>query len=215
MNDDWRLRIELHDDGAAKRLGKLLTDGELENELERSFQTQVVVSVDGPEVFCYAGSREQAQAAQTLIARLAGEHGWAPEVQLTRWHPTAERWEDPDVPLPADAEQREREREARVADERTESEQQGYPEFEVRVELASHGDARALAERLDAEGIPCVRRSRYVLIGATDEDAAQALAERIRGELPADAPVSVEGNMRAIYGDLPPSPFSVLGGLGG
>ena len=48
-----------------------------------------------------------------------------------------------------------------------------------------------------------------------DEDSAQALAERLRGESPSGAVVTVEANRRAIYDNRLWSPFSVLGGLGG
>ena len=47
MNDDWRLHIDLHDDGIAHRLGESLQAEELEHDLERSFADKVVVSVDG------------------------------------------------------------------------------------------------------------------------------------------------------------------------
>ena len=63
MNDDWRLHIDLHDHGFAHRLGETLQAEELEHDLERSFHDKVVVSVDGTDVFCYAGSRAQAEAA--------------------------------------------------------------------------------------------------------------------------------------------------------
>ena len=42
----------------------------------------------------------------------------------------------------------------------------------------------------------------------------RALAERLSAEAPAGAKVTVEGNQRAIYDNLPRSPFAVLGGLG-
>ena len=63
MNDDWRLRIDLHENGLAHRLGELLGAEELEHDLERSFHDRVVVSVDGAEVFCYTGTRPQAERA--------------------------------------------------------------------------------------------------------------------------------------------------------
>jgi hypothetical protein len=51
--------------------------------------------------------------------------------------------------------------------------------------------------------------------GATDEDSAKALAERIRNEAPAGSRVKVEGTWAAAYAERPPNPFAVLGGLGG
>ena len=49
----------------------------------------------------YAGEREQADRAAKAIRAIAAEHGWEVELELKRWHPTAEEWEDPDKPLPA------------------------------------------------------------------------------------------------------------------
>jgi hypothetical protein len=215
MNDDWRLRIELHEHGLAHQLGELLAAAELEHDLEASFHDRVVVSVDGSEVFCYAGTRAQAQAAAQLIRQLAAQHGWEVEVELTHWHPTSEEWEDPDEPLPHTAGELEQEHEERVAQERDESAKQGYPEFEVRIQSASRGEAAELADRLSHEGVPNLHRWSYVLVGATDEDSAEALAQRLRGEVPPGTAVTVERNQRAIYDDRPWSPFSVLGGLAG
>ncbi len=73
MNDDWRLHIDLHDEGFAHRLGERLQAEELEHDLERSFADKVVVSVDGHDVFCYAGTRAQAEAAQRLIEKLIAD----------------------------------------------------------------------------------------------------------------------------------------------
>lgn len=215
MNDDWRLRIDLHDGGFAHRLRDMLSAEELEHDLESSFHDRVVVSVDGPEVFCYAGTRSQAEAAEQVVRKLAADHGWALDIELAHWHPTAEEWQDPDAPLPGEDAAGTVERAERIADQRAESEEQGYPDYEVRVQCASRGDAGALSDRLEQEGLPNVHRWSYVLIGATDEDAANQLAERIRGEVPAGTPVTVETNQRAIYDHLPRSPFTILGGLGG
>jgi hypothetical protein len=215
MSDDWRLRIDLQEEGFAHQLGETLEAEEIEHDLERSFHERVVVSVNGAEVFCYAGSREQAERAEELIRRLAADHTWPIDVELSHWHPVAEEWQDPDAPEPTTPAAVEEEREERVEDEREESAVQGYPEMEVRVQLASRGDARHLSERLEAEGIPSIHRHNYVLIGATDEDSARALADRLRGEVPEGTPIAVEANRRAIYDHRVWSPFSVLGGLGG
>ncbi len=215
MNDDWRLRIDLHDHEQARELTELLRSHEVEDDLQQAFHDRVVVSVDGPEVFCYAGTREQAQLAEQVVRRLTGGRDWEPEFELSHWHPTAEQWEDPDEPLPESDEDVDRERRERVAQERADSLAQGYPEFEVRVQCATRADAADLAERLEHEGIPIVHRWSYVLVGALDEDSAAALAERLRAEAPAGSAVTVEGNLRAVYDERPWRPFSVLGGLAG
>ncbi len=45
--------------------------------------------------FLYSGTREQLEGAQHLIGALAHQHGWVVTVDLKRWHPAAEDWEDP------------------------------------------------------------------------------------------------------------------------
>ncbi len=100
MSDDWRLRIELADEDEAADLAERLSKFDLPHELQASFRDRVVVSHDGSEVFCYADTREQAEAAERAIGALASERGWHVAPELHRWHPAAERWEDPDAPLP-------------------------------------------------------------------------------------------------------------------
>lgn len=216
MSDDWRLRIELASPEDARTLAHRLSDRELEHDLERTHGETVIVSADDAELFCYCGTRRQAEAAQRLIGAIAGREGWSPEIELRRWHPLAERWEDPDRPMPADPDDAEAasERSERLADERAESAQQGYPEFEVRVQLRSRRDAGELSERLDADGIAHVRRWSTILVGAVDEAAAAQLADRLRARAPDGAEVTVGLNDRVLF-DAMPHPFAVLGGLAG
>jgi hypothetical protein len=214
MNDDWRLHIDLREHGFAHRLGEALQAEELEHDLERSFRDKVVVSVDGGDVFCYAGSRAQAEAAQRLIERLIADQGWEAEVDLRHWHPQAERWEPADEPEPVDPAQAAAEHAERIADERAQSAEQGYPEYEVRVQARSRGDARDLVQRLEGDGITAIHRWSVVLIGANDSDAAEALAQRLRDENPG-LEIAVELNGREVWKDLPGNPFAVLGGLAG
>jgi hypothetical protein len=215
MNDDWRLRIDLHEHSFAHQLSEMLGAVEIEHELERSFRDRVVVSVDGSEVFCYSGTRAQAEAAGQLIRELIARHEWDADIELAHWHPVAEQWEPPDEAEPDSAAAAARERAERTAAERAESAQQGYPEFEVRIECGSRGEAGELSDTLEQEGIPNVHRWSYVLIGATDEESAQRLAERLRNEVPAAKQITVELNLRAVWEERPGNPFAVLGGLAG
>jgi hypothetical protein len=214
MNDDWRVRVDLHDHGFAHRLGESLQAEELESDLRRSFADRVVISVDGNEMFLYAADRTQAEAAQQLVGRIAADHGWKLDTELRRWHPIAEIWEDPDNPEPMTAGQERTEDAIRNAGERRESAEEGYPAIEVRVTCRSRGEAAALSERLDGEGIANVHRWNWVLVGARDEDDGNAVAERLRDELPG-AEIAVESNMRAVWDSRPPNPFAWLGGLAG
>jgi hypothetical protein len=215
MNDDWRLRIVLPGWKEAKELADLLHGGNIEHELDDGFQNHVMVSLDDDdnEVFAYAGTREQADKASAAITGVISQHGWSATPELKRWHPVAERWEDPDVPLPADPASTDAEHGELIADEQKES--AGNPEFEVRVTLKSHRDAQQLAEQLEAQGTPFVRRWRYIVVGAADEDSAKSLAERLKVQAPPDAETTVELTRTALDETLPPNPFRFFGGLGG
>jgi hypothetical protein len=215
MSDDWRLRISLHEGGHAHKLTEHLEASELEHDLETTFHDRLVVSRDGEELFCYAGSREQIEGAQDVVRALATEHGWHPELELRRWHESAEQWEDPDLPVAQDDAERAAEHGELVQREREEIEERGYPEFEVRVQFASHHEAVAFAKKLTQEGLPTVRRWKYLVIATTDEDAANALAARIRTEAGPGSTVIVEGSGQVAYDERPPNPFWFLGGLGG
>jgi hypothetical protein len=215
MSDDWRLRIALHQDGVAHELAERLDASELEHELEASFHDRLVVSRDGDELFCYAGTRDEAEAAQKLVRSIAAEHGWRAEYELRHWHESAEQWQEPDVPLPQTDAERAGEHAALIQREREEFKEQGQPEFEVRVQFASHRDAVAFAETLRQEGLPTARRWKYLVVGAADQDSADALAARLRDEAPPGTTVTAEGSGSAAYKERPSSPFWFLGGLGG
>jgi hypothetical protein len=214
MSDDWRLRIEVHEPRRARRLLQHVDASELEHELETAFHNRVIVSNEGSTVFFYTGERGQAERARQVAVRFADEQGWEVDLELRHWHPAAEAWEDPDKPLPTDDAELAAEHAELIADERRQT-LAGSPEFEVRVELASRADAVRLSERLRAEGLPNVQRFKYVIVGALDEDAANALARRIRAEAPEGSVVRAEGTLAAALTEGGASnPFAVFGGLG-
>jgi hypothetical protein len=215
MNDDWRLQVDLREENHARALTERLDAQQLQHDLSEAFHDRVIVTRDGARVFLYAGTREQAERARDVIQAEARQHRWTLEVDFRRWHPTAEEWEDPDKPLPENDVAKLAEREALMAREREETARSGHPEFEVRVDLPSRHAAVELSEQLRKEGLPTVHRWRYLLVGATDEDSAKALAERIRNEAPTGSRARVEGTWAAAYAERPPNPFAVLGGLGG
>jgi hypothetical protein len=215
MNDEWRLQIDLHDEGHALPLVERLDARELEHELSSAFADRVIVSRDGARLFLYAGTREQAEAARDLIAALDERHGWSADDELARWHPETLEWEAPDTPPAADDVAAAAGHEALVASERQASERSGEPGFEVRVDLPSHEAAERFAELLRAEGLPAVRRWKYLVVGADDEDAAKALAARLEAEAPAGSRVGAEGSGRVAWAERPPNPFAIFGGLGG
>jgi hypothetical protein len=214
MNDDWRVQIDLEESVTEELLGHIEAR-EMEDDVGTAFHDRVIVSRDDDRLFLYAGTREQAEQAREFILREAQKDEVEVRTELRHWHPVAEEWEDPDKPLPDDDAARAAEHAELIAEERKETEERGYPEFEVRVDLPSWHDAGELSERLRGEGIPSVHRWKYVLVGATDEDAAKQLASRIEAEVPAGSSVRVEGTWKAAFKEAPSNPFAVFGGLGG
>src|SRR5579862_9551968 len=100
MSDDWRLRVGLVDEGAARALTERLDAERLSEDVSTAFGDQLIVSGDGSNVLVYAGERTQADLAANTIRTIAAQHGWEVELELKRWHPEAEEWEDADKPLP-------------------------------------------------------------------------------------------------------------------
>jgi len=214
MNDDWRLQVDFRADGAVDALHDRLDAQELEHDLSEAFHDRVIVSRNGTTLFLYAGDREQAEKVRELVIRLTAEDEEEVEIDFRRWHPLSLEWEPADEPLPEDAAAMAAEHQEKIAKEREETEEQAYPRYEVQVEMPSRDEADAFADRFRSEGLPTVRRWHVVLIGVADEDAAAALAERVRGEVPAGAKVAVAGTLREAEDDMP-SPFALLRALGG
>jgi len=212
MTDDLRLTVSLQEEQEALSVLEGLRELELEGEGE--FRERVIVSHEGPRVFLYADTEERIEHARELVDDVLSERGLGAIVTLTRWHPIEQRWEDSRLPLPRTPEEREAERRIRLERETTESLESGYAEWEVRIELPSHEQTVLLAERLESEGIPVVRRFTYVLVGAANEDEARALADRLREEAPAGARVLVEPGGQMVWEVAPRNPFVVFGGLG-
>jgi hypothetical protein len=216
MDDDWRLQIDLDDDGIGGEIADHLRAAELEHDLAVEIGRRVIVSHEGERIFLYAGDRGQLDSAQAVIQQYLDKKGWQAKVELRHWHPDSSEWEDPAAPEPTTDAERAAEHEQLIETEGEETAARGgRAEFEVRVEFPSHAEARDFAEKLEEEGLQPVRRWRYMVVGAADEDAAKELAERIRAEAPADAEVKTEYSLREIYDEQPPNPFFFLGGLAG
>jgi hypothetical protein len=216
MDDDWRLQIDLEDDGLGGEIADHLRSAELEHDLAVDIGRRVIVSHEGERIFLYAGDREQLDRAQGVIQKYIDSKGWEAKLELRHWHPVANEWEDPDKPLPTTEAEKQAEHEELMETEDEESAaRHGRAEFEVSVKFPTQHEAREFAKKLKDEGLQPVRRFHYMVVGAADEDAAKELAERIRAEAPADAEVKAEYSLREIYDEQPPNPFFFLGGLAG
>ncbi len=192
MADDWRVTATLHEEGLVERLLDGLHRHEVRQDVVERLGNRVAVSTGPTHVFIYADSEGAAHEAERIVQELGEAHELEPEVAVHRWHPLEERWEEASVPLPQTEAERRVEHERLEQDETEESQRTGLAEWEVRVELEAHHDAVALADKLGAEGMQPVRRWRYLVVGANNEDEAKELAERLRSEAPPNSTITVE-----------------------
>lgn len=213
VHDDWRLRITLAGPEHAEKLTARLEAAELTDEIAHELGDAIVVSRDGRDVFLYADTHAALETTERIVRTDLAGHEWNADVVASRWHEDAEDWEPADAPLARTAAQREAERARLMQREDAEAVANG-PEFEARAVLPTHRAARELSERLTRAGVPNVRRWRYVLVGAADEDAAREWAERLRTESPPGTAVTVEGTF-AYVERAAPTRFKAVAALGG
>jgi hypothetical protein len=117
------------------------------------------------------------------------EHHFQAGFAIHRWHPIEERWEDPDVAMPRTKAERQAEHQRLLADEAAECLAAGVAQWQVRAEFPSHQQAVAVAAKLRSQGHTVIRRWKFLVAGASNEDEARELATQIRWEAPADATV--------------------------
>jgi hypothetical protein len=95
MNDDWRVQVTCPTTATAANLSELLREGDFQHSLQDAAGERVVVSVDGHELFLYAGTRAQAdRATEAVKSLIASAH---------RAAPLASRFRAMDRRRPADA----------------------------------------------------------------------------------------------------------------
>jgi hypothetical protein len=192
--DDYRIRIRIEDEragGLLERLGLGLSDdaADLARDLEAR---RLAVSRDADEIFVYTGTYDEAERARSVIQAELGDDGVAAVTgSIEHWLDEEDRWSD-DPPGETWEE---------------EAIERGFAPWEVRVTLASHGDARAMADRLEQEGYGVERRWQFLIVGTASKEEAEALAARVHGE--------VEPGGELIWETVPGNPFAVFGGLGG
>ena len=169
MSDDWRLTVELAEEGNAPGLVNSLRELELEDAHRARVGDRVVVSQDEGNVFLYADTEERARQVNALVQERLAELGFEADVALTRWHPVEQRWEDASVPLPESEEEWQAEHERLQADEAADSAATGHAAWEVRAVLPTHEDTVSLAGRLRQlrdRGLPEVPSTRLLVLAA-------------------------------------------------
>jgi len=176
--EEWRVEVELSDEGHGLSLGERLRTLDLDDEARKRLGDRVVVTRDGSRMFLYARSPDEASAAAEVIRSLASEDGIEAKTELTRWNSESESWVSGDG-APAGA----------AGDE---GEGTGEAEWEARIVLSSVRKAFEVARQLRDEGLEVRRRWRFVLALAPTEEAANELADRLRAEVEEAESVDVE-----------------------
>jgi len=191
-SDDWRVTISVSDQAQAGRAQGPFSLHEVEEEIRRQVGRTIAVGGDDRQIFLYAGTETAARDAERVARDVLAQHGMAAEPALHRWHPIEEQWEDPDVAMPQTEAERQAEHQRLEDTETAESLATGTPQWQVRVEFPSHRETVALARKLENEGRAPVRRWKFLIVGASNEDDARELAGQISGEAPPDAMVRAE-----------------------
>ena len=188
-DDDWRVTVTFDDEAHVRHAVQSMRDHKVERDVHHRLGDRVAVSADGASVFLYAGTEDAAREADRVVREVLAQRQLTATFKLDRWHPIEQEWEDAGAPLPQTAAQREAEDERRVADETEETAETGQTGYEVLIEVPSRHEAVELAERLQSEGHPVIRRWRYLVLGANNEDEARDLAKSVQQEVPATASV--------------------------
>jgi len=213
MADDWRVAVSFDDAATVGWLAERLRLHRVEDDARERLGGRVSVSGEGAHIFLYSNAAAAAQEAEKVVQTIVAQHGLRARFALDRWHPIEERWEDASQPVPETASERATERQRLEADEAAQSQASGLAEWEVRVEMPSHHAAVALADRMESEGRTPIRRWKYLIVGANNEDDARALAKTIKGEA-ADISVTVEpafGMVQEVSPSSPFAPFAIFG----
>ena len=191
-SEDWRVTISVSDQAQAGRAQRSISLREVEEDIHRQVGRTVAVSGDDRQIFLYAGTETAARDAEQIARDVLAQHGIAAESALQRWHPIEEQWENPDVAMPQTEAERQAEHQRLEDSETAESRAAGIGRWQARVEFPSHREAVALARKLEGEGLAVVRRWKFLIVVADNEDDVRKLAGQIRREAPPDAVVRVE-----------------------
>jgi hypothetical protein len=191
-SSDWRVTISLTDPEHVERARQSFSEHKVEEDVHRSLGRNIVVGAGDGQIFLYAGTENAARQAEQVARGVLAEDGIDAEFALHRWHPIEEEWESPDVALPRTEAERQAEHQRLEDAETADSVARGSAQWQARVELPTHRDAVAMATKLQEEGRTVVRRWKFLLVGANNEDDAQTIAEQLRSEAPPGATVTAE-----------------------
>jgi hypothetical protein len=183
-DQEWRVEINLDDEAHGYSLGERLRSHDLDDHARERLGSGAIVTREGPRLHVYTTSLAAAREAERVLRELIEADRLTADISVTVWDEERDAWldaEDGDV----------------VEDPRADEE---GPEYFVMVESEDQEALEALAGRLS--GPVEVRRGR-LLVGVADDEEVEALAERLRRELP-DAKVQTRAD---IFSDLPSPGF--------
>ena len=189
---DWRVTISLTGQAHVEQARQSISEQEVEQDVRQKLGRNIVVGAGDSQIFLYAGTEMAATEAERTAREVLGQLGIEAEFALHRWHPVEEEWQSPGMAMPQTEAERQAEHQRLEDTETADSVAAGSAMWQARVELDSHREAVALADKLQGEGYPVVRRWKFLVVGANNDDEAKALAEHIRQEAPSGAQVCAE-----------------------
>ena len=147
-------------------------------------------------VSAYTDNRAAAEAAAQVAREVTGQHGLPAHISVQFWHPVQRQWVDPSAVSQRDLVE---ERDYQQREDRRRSAETGIAQWRVRVDLRTHRDTVALAQRLSSDGHHVNQGWKSVVASADSEDDAHRLAEKTQQYAPSDAEVHAERADTPVY----------------
>jgi hypothetical protein len=94
MADEWRVEVDLHDEGHGLTLGERLRSLDLDDDARERLGGNAIVTRDGSRLFVYAGSEDAAREAGRVVSDLVEAEGLEGDVTVTHWDAGDHAWED-------------------------------------------------------------------------------------------------------------------------
>ena len=172
---DWRVTISLTGQAHVEQARQSISEQEVEQDVRQRLGRNIVVGAGDSQIFLYAGTEMAATEAERTAREVLGQLGIEAEFALHRWHPVEEEWQSPGVAMPQTEAERQAEHQRLEDAETADSVAAGSAMWQARVELDSHREAVALADKLQGEGYPwCGGGSSH---SRRQQTTAKALAE--------------------------------------
>jgi hypothetical protein len=164
--EEWRVSVSLP---KRARAGEDSPWAAAARTLLDRVSADVRVSQVSRRVLLYATSADAAAQTEQAVHDVLAEHEVIAIVRCDQWNSIRQSWTS---------------HEGLMKTERKKSAATGRAVWLVRVASMDHWKLKALARRLEAEGASVALRWTYLIVGASCEDDAHALADQIRGYSP-------------------------------